>query len=146
MTALAWIVVRVLHVAATCTSLGGLFYARVITMPVVRSLPPAAREPALAEAIRRFAYVKWTGVAVVAATGVLQMAHTLPGVADKPRYLACFALKMVGAVGLFLITFLLALPAARLERMRARRGAWAAANIACGLLILSGAALMRSAR
>jgi hypothetical protein len=146
MSALAWVVVRVLHIAATCTSLGGLVYARAITLPVVRALPSPARETALADAIRRFAYVKWTGVAVVALTGFAQMAHTLPSVPDRARYLACFALKMLGAFGLFAITFLLALPSPALESMRKRRAVWSAINIACGATILAGAALMRSAR
>jgi hypothetical protein len=51
---------------------------------------------------------------------------------------------MAGAVGLGTITFLLALPAERLRPMRRRRGLWAAINIACGLAILVGAALMRA--
>jgi arginine exporter protein ArgO len=50
----------------------------------------------------------------------------------------------VRAVGLFSITALLALPAKRLERMQANRGVWSALNVACGLTILIGAALMRT--
>src|SRR5918998_2433179 len=92
---------RVLHSAATCTSLGGLFYARAVLWPSIALLPDAQREALLGAAIRRFAYIKWAGVAVVAATGVLQWLWVYPSVVDKRLYLFYFALKMIGAVGLF---------------------------------------------
>jgi uncharacterized membrane protein len=63
---------RVLHIAATCTSLGGLFYARMVLWPTLPDLPPPERELFLRSAIRRFAYIKWSGVIVVVLTGVIQ--------------------------------------------------------------------------
>ena len=136
--------VRVLHIAAACTSLGGLFYARVVLWPALARLPPAERDAFLNAVMRRFAWIKWTGVAVVAATGVAQWIAVWPHVAARAAYAACFALKMGGAVGLGTITFLLALPSDRLRPMHRRRGFWAAINIACGAAILLGAALMRT--
>lgn len=135
---------RVLHIAATCTSLGGLVYARAVLWPSLALLPEAERERFLAAAIRRFAYIKWAGVAVVAVTGVVQWLSVYPTVVDKRLYLAYFALKMAGAVGLFGITFLLALPADKLRGMQRRRALWSGLNILCGLAILVGAALMRT--
>ena len=137
--------VRVLHIAAACTSLGGLTYARAVLWPALDRLPPAARADFLAVVMRRFAWIKWTGVAVVAVTGVLQRRAVWPNVTAPTAYAASFALKMCGAIGLGTITFLLALPAARLRPMQRRRAFWAAVNIACGLAILAGAALMRNA-
>ena len=137
-------VVRVLHIAAACTSLGGLVYARAVLWPLLDTLPAAEREPFLQRAIRRFAAIKWAGVSLLAVTGVVQWALTWPGIADRAAYVGFFALKMVGAVGLFSITFLLSLPADRLRGMRARRGFWSALNVLCGLTILVGAALMRT--
>ena len=135
---------RVLHIAATCTSLGGLFYARAVLWPSLALLPDAEREAFLNAAIRRFAYIKWAGVAVVAATGVVQWLWVYPSVLDKELYLLYFAIKMVGAVGLFGITFLLALPAERLRGMQQRRAFWSGLNVLCALAILVGAALMRT--
>ena len=137
-------VFRVLHIAATCTSLGGLFYARMVLWPSLDVLGPAERETFLSTAIRRFAYIKWTGVIVVAVTGIFQWLWTYPHVLNQRLYLIYFAIKMVGAFGLFSITFLLALPAERLSRMQSHRAFWSALNIICGLTILIGAALMRS--
>ncbi|MCA1613315.1 MAG: hypothetical protein LC800_03975, partial [Acidobacteria bacterium] len=79
---------RVLHIAATCTSLGGLVYARAVLWPSLALLPEAERERFLAASIRRFAYIKWAGVAVVAATGVVQWLSVYPAVVDKRLYLA----------------------------------------------------------
>jgi uncharacterized membrane protein len=135
---------RVLHIAATCTSLGGLFYARMVLWPTLDTLTSPERENFLSQAVRRFAYIKWTGVTVVAITGVIQWLWTYPHVVDQNLYIIYFSIKMVGAVGLFSITFLLALPAERLSGMQARRALWSGLNIVCGLTILIGAALMRT--
>jgi uncharacterized membrane protein len=129
---------------AACTSLGGLVYARAVLWPSLARLPEAARADFLGAVIRRFAWIKWTGVAVVAVTGVVQWIRVWPHVASPAAYAASFALKMGGAVGLGTITFLLALPAEGLRLMQRRRALWAAVNIACGLTILLGAALMRA--
>ena len=140
------VLIRVLHIAATCTSLGGLVYARAVLWPSLPSLPEAEREPFLRRVIRRYAYVKWTGVTVVAVTGVIQWMRVFPTVADRRLYLAAFAVKMVSAVGLFTITASLALPAGAFAGIQRRRGLWSAVNIVCGLGILTGAALMRAVR
>jgi len=137
--------VRVLHIAAACTSLGGLVYARAVLWPALGRLPAAARDGFLTAVMRRFAWIKWTGVAVVAVTGLVQWCAAWPHVAARAAYAAAFALKMGGAVGLGTITFLLALPSERLRSMHRRRGLWAAINIGCGVAILLGAALMRAA-
>jgi len=135
---------RVLHIAATCTSLGGLFYARFVLWPTLPRLPASEREPFLHAMIRRYAAIKWTGVTVVALTGIVQWIVLWPLVTNGTLYALYFGIKMAGAVGLFSITALLALPAKRLGRMQVNRGFWSALNIACGLTILIGAALMRT--
>jgi uncharacterized membrane protein len=136
--------VRVLHIAAACTSLGGLVYARAVLWPALARLPAIERDGFLAVVMRRFAWIKWTGVAVVALTGVVQWFAVWPRVTAPVAYAASFTLKMAGAIGLGTITFLLALPSERLRPMQLRRGLWAAINIACGLTILLGAALMHA--
>jgi len=138
------LVCRVLHIAATCTSLGGLFYARYVLWPTLPQLPASEREPFLRAMIRRYAIVKWVGIAVIVLTGVVQWLVIWPVVTNHSLYLVYFGIKMAAAVGLLSITALLALPAERLERMQANRGFWSALNIACGFGVLVGAALMRS--
>ena len=137
---------RVLHIAATCTSLGGLFYARLVLWPLVPTLPESQRQAFLDAAIHRFAWIKWTGVLVVVLSGLAQWYITWPLVSNQQLYLVCFAVKMLGALGLFSITFLLALPADRLQGMQRYRGFWSLMNLACALTILIGAAMMRSVR
>ncbi len=94
------LVFRVLHIAATCTSLGGLVYARMVLWPALDLLPEPQRGSFLGSAIRRFAYIKWTGVSVVAVTGIVQWIWTYPYVMDHQLYLLYFVIKMAGAVGL----------------------------------------------
>lgn len=140
------LICHVLHIAATCTSLGGLFYSRMVLLPNLAYLPEAEREHFLARMIKRFGYIKWTGVTVVAITGIIQWLDVYPHVANKTDYLIAFAIKMLGAVGLFSITFLLALPNEKLKGMQRNRAFWSGLNIVCALLILIGAALMREVR
>jgi uncharacterized membrane protein len=135
---------RVLHIASTCTSLGGLFYARMVLWPTLPQLDPSERDAFLRSVIRRYAYIKWSGVTIVAVTGIIQWSVIWPHVENPNVYIAYFAVKMAGAIGLFTITALLVLPSEHVEGMRSRRAFWSGLNIACGLLILIGAALMRT--
>ena len=137
---------HILHIASTCTSLGGLFYSRMVLLPNLKYIPVEIREDYLNKMIRRFAYIKWTGVLVVAISGIIQWLDIYPEVSDKKNYLIAFVIKMTGAIGLFTITFLLTLPGNKLKGMQKHRGFWAGLNIICGLTILIGAALMRAVR
>lgn len=116
----------------------------MVLLPSLDTLPDSVRDAFLSRAIRRFAYIKWTGVIVVAITGVIQWLWTYPYVVQGNLYILYFGIKMIGAVGLFSITFLLALPGEKLRGMRDRRAFWSGLNILCGLTILVGAALMRT--
>lgn len=140
------LVCHILHIASTCTSLGGLFYSRMVLLPNMKYVPEEARESYLNKMIKRFGYIKWTGVLVVAVTGIVQWVDVYPGVTDKSNYVLAFAIKMIGAIGLFSITFLLALPNERLKGMQRHRAFWAGLNILCAITILIGAALMRAVR
>lgn len=140
------LICHILHIAATCTSLGGLFYSRMVLLPNMQNVPADARESYLDKMIRRFAVIKWTGMTVIVVTGIIQWLDIYPAVTDKTNYLLAFALKMTGALGLFSITFLLALPNDKLKGMQKNRAFWSGVNIACGLIILTGAALMRQVR
>lgn len=137
---------RVLHIAATCTSLGGLFYARMVTLPTLNTLSEPLRSELLAKMVRAYAPIKWIGVSVVSVTGVIQLVQMLPHVEHTWLYASALLLKMIGAAGLLSITAMLALPDERFEGMRRRRAFWSGLNIGCGLLILVGAALMRQVR
>ena len=142
------LICNILHIAATCTSLGGLFYSRMVLLPNMRYIPQEAREQYLNKMIKRFAYIKWAGVIVIIITGIIQWIDIYPNIniVDKSKYLIAFAIKMIGALGLFSITFLLALPNEKLKGMQQHRAFWAGVNIFCALTILIGAALMRATR
>src|SRR4051812_46970630 len=118
------LICRVLHIAATCTSLGGLAYARLVLLPNLNLISEPERGIFLKRMIRTYGYIKWSGVAIVAATGLIQWFQIYPTVSSKDQYVSCFVLKMVGAVGLFSITGLLALPLESLRGMQRHRKFW----------------------
>lgn len=140
------IICHVIHIAATCTSFGGLFYSRIVLLPNLHLIPEPERDVYLQKMIKRFGYVKWTGVLAVLITGIIQWLQIYPTVIDTQQYLLAFLLKMIGAFGLFTITFLLALPNDRLAGMQRKRAFWSGLNLICALTILLGAAWMRSVR
>jgi len=118
------LICHILHIAATCTSLGGLFYSRMVLLPNMKYVPDEARDEYLDKMIKRFGYIKWAGVIVVALTGIVQWLDVYPDVIEKSKYQLAFAVKMIGAAGLFSITFLLALPNERLKGMQRHRAYW----------------------
>jgi uncharacterized membrane protein len=140
------LICHILHIAATCTSFGGLFYSRMVLIPNLKYIPEPARGLYLNKTIKRFGYIKWTGVIIVVVTGIIQWFDIYPDVTNKTDYLLAFALKMIGAAGLFSITFLLALPNENLTGMQRNRKFWSGLNLFCALIILIGAALMRAVR
>ncbi|MBC7554950.1 MAG: hypothetical protein H7257_13345 [Taibaiella sp.] len=140
------LICHILHIAATCTSLGGLFYARMVLVPNLQYVPESARELYLSKMIKRYGYIKWIGVTVIIITGIIQLFDIYPQVADKRNYLLAFGIKMIGAVFLFTITFLLAFPADRLKGMQRNRKFWAGINVLCALALLTGASFMRAVR
>jgi len=73
--------VRVLHIAAACTSLGGLTYARAVLWPALDRLPPAARADFLAVVMRRFIARNTTslGSPLIQDDGLaIEVAHPFP--------------------------------------------------------------------
>ena len=140
------LICHILHIAATCTSLGGLFYSRMVLWPNLQYVPEEAREQYLNKMIRRYGIIKWIGMGIIIVTGIIQWLDIYPSVVDKDAYLMAFGLKMFAALGLFSITFLLALPNERMKGMQKNRAFWSGMNILCGLMVLVGAALMRAAR
>lgn len=118
----------------------------MVLLPSLDTLPQTERDAMLKESIRRFSYIKFGGIAILAITGVVQWFIVYPTIRDQQLYIIYFIIKMIGAIGLFGITLMLALPDPRFESMRNHRAFWAGLNICCALVILIGAALMRSVR
>jgi uncharacterized membrane protein len=140
------LVTHLIHIIATCVSLGGLFYSRMVLWPNLKYIPEEARDAYLAKMVRRYGIIKWIGIILITFTGVVQWLDIYPQVEHKMAYLFAFVFKMMGAGGLLTITSMLALPLEAFTPIRKRRAFWSAMNLFFGLMILIGAALMRSIR
>lgn len=140
------LICHVVHIAATCISLGGLFYSRMVLLPNLHHVPEDSRDAYLGKMIVRFGYIKWVGIVILAVTGIIQWMDVYPTVPDKQSYIIAFIIKMLAAIGLLSVTFLLSLPDDRLKGMQKNRAFWSGLNIVFGIIILVGAALMRAVR
>lgn len=137
------IIINTLHIAAACVSLGSLAYARLVVLPNMKYISETEREIYLSKMIKQFAYIKWAAIIVLVLSGILQWFVSYPYVIQKNQYLLAFSFKMLGAVGLLCITFLLSLPKQTKDIMQHRRKFWTGIGLFFSLIILLGVAWMR---
>ena len=67
----------------------------MVLLPSLQVLAEPERAVFLAQVIRRFAYIKWTGVTVVAVTGVIQWTQVYPHVSHQQLYVFYFMIKAI---------------------------------------------------
>jgi uncharacterized membrane protein len=84
-----------LHMLATVVLVGGLFVLSVLWLPAAsRTLHPRDQAALLRAILRRFQPLAWLSIAVLAATGLTQMAA-------NPNYLGFLALENPWSVAMF---------------------------------------------
>jgi len=84
-----------LHLLATVVLVGGLFVLSVLLLPAAsRALAPRDQAIVLRAILRRFRPLAWLSIAVLAATGLTQMAA-------NPNYLGFLALENPWSVAMF---------------------------------------------
>ena len=148
-----------LHVLAAMIWLGGMFFFALVGAPVLRRVEPVALRARLFQAAgERFRLVGWICIAVLLATGVLNLAfrgvlsaETLgsSGFWSSP-YGAALAAKLVGVGAMLVISAVhdfvhgpaasrLAPGSAEALHARSRAALWARLNAVAGILVVIAA-------
>jgi len=125
------------HLVAAVMAVGGVYFLRLILMPIVKK-DGCEHAPALSEkVVRKFRKMIWHSIGLLAVSGGVLLWIAWPDLANGPpmkRHL--LELKILLALVLFTIAFLITLPSQSLERFRRRAPALLLVNLALALIIL----------
>lgn len=132
-----------LHLGGVIVGVGGVAFVRFILLRAAPALPPEQRGPFMAKVAGRFNPVLWTAIGVIALSGFYNMASSLQAGVDA-RYQAVLGIKVLLALVLFAIAFLITLPFPALAGIQKQRPRWLLVNLAlAALIVLLSAALRR---
>lgn len=132
-----------LHLGGVIIGVGGVAFARFVLIPTAAALPPEQRAPFMARIGARFNPILWTAIGVILVSGLYNMLSSLQAGVDA-RYQAVLGLKVLLALVLFSIAFLITLPFPALAGMQKQRPRWLLVNLALAtLIVLLSAALRR---
>lgn len=132
-----------LHLGGVIIGVGGVAFARFVLIPTAAALPPEQRAPFMARIGARFNPILWTAIGVILVSGLYNMLSSLQAGVDA-RYQAVLGLKVLLALVLFAIAFLITLPFPALAGMQKQRPRWLLVNLALAtLIVLLSAALRR---
>lgn len=132
-----------LHLGGVIIGVGGVAFARFVLIPTAAALPPEQRAPFMARIGARFNPILWAAIGVILMSGLYNMLSSLQAGVDV-RYQAVLGLKVLLALALFTIAFLITLPFPALARMQKQRPRWLLVNLTLAtLIVLLSAALRR---
>lgn len=132
-----------LHLGAVIIGVGGVAFARFVLIPAAAALPPEQRAPFMARIGARFNPILWAAIGVILVSGLYNMVSSLQAGVDA-RYQAVLGVKVLLALVLFTVAFLITLPLPGLAGMQKQRPRWLLLNLALAtLIVLLSAALRR---
>ena len=125
------------HLVAAVMAVGGVYFLRLILMPIVRK-EGCEHAPALsAKVAQKFRKLIWHSIALLVISGGVLLWLTWPDIAHGPpmkRHL--LELKILLALVLFTIALLITIPSPSLERFRQRAPMLLLVNLGLAFIIL----------
>ena len=135
------ILMQWLHLAAAVTGVGGVIYARVVVVPSLADLPAESRTRLLAQLVARFRPLSFTVIGVLLVTGLFNL---LTHISEKPpQYHMVLGVKLLLALHVFTVSFLLAIPPGVNPGRDARRPQLLMGAAISGIVILLLSAYLR---
>jgi len=132
-----------LHLGGVIVGVGGVAFARFVLIPTAAALAPEQRGPFMAKAGGRFNPILWTAIGVILVSGLYNMVSSLQAGVNT-RYQAVLGVKVLLALMLFTIAFLITLPFPSLAGMQKQRPRWLLVNLTLAtIIVLLSAALRR---
>ena len=136
------ILMQWLHVVAAVLAVGGVACVRFAILPAIEELDEGAREELLEVIQTRFRQIISMGLLLVTGlynVGVAASAGTL----TTPAYLHPVIVKIVLALIVFKIAFMLMIPGPAFSGVKANRKKWLTINFVLGLVVILIAAYLR---
>ena len=130
-----------LHLAGAVTAIGGLIYARLVVAPCLAGLAPEARSKLAGELVARARPISFAVIGVLLVTGLFNLLTHLTG--HSRAYHIALGIKLLLALHVFSVFFLLAVPPGVNPGRDARRPRLMLGAAISGLIILCLSAYMR---
>ena len=133
-----------LHVAAAVLAVGGVACMRFVVLPSVELLEDSARETFVESVHSRFRQIIWISIGLLMITGLYNVgiASAAGKFADQ-GYLYPVIAKIVLALVVFKIAFMLIVPGPAFSGIKAKRKTWLLVNFILGMIVILIAAYLR---
>jgi uncharacterized membrane protein len=133
-----------LHVAAAVLAVGGVACMRFVVLPSVELLEDSARETFVESVHSRFRQIIWISIGLLMITGLYNVGIAVAaGKFADPGYLYPVIAKIVLALVVFKIAFMLIVPGPAFSGIKAKRKTWLLVNFILGMIVILIAAYLR---
>ena len=133
-----------LHVAAAAFAVGGVACIRLVVIPSLEALDESARNSAMEGIHARFRQIVGISMALLLITGLYNVGVVAAeGHLTTPAYLYPVIAKIVLALVVFKIAFMLIVPGPAFSGVKAKRKTWLMVNLILGLIVILIAAYLR---
>lgn len=136
--------VQWLHVAAAVLAVGGVACIRFVVIPSIDLLDESARATFTESVHSRFRQIIGVSMALLMVTGLYNVGiAAAAGQFADPCYLYPVIAKIVLALVVFKIAFMLIVPGPAFSGIKARRKTWLLVNFVLGMVVILIAAYLR---
>ena len=134
--------VQWIHLIAAVVGVGGMAFVLFILLPSLRVLGDDQRAVLVKAVMSRFRWASWGAILLLLGSGLYNI-HLRAWEAPWGAYWKLLTLKIVLALGVFVISLLLTLPIPALEPFRARRQKWLAIALGIAVAVILVSAYLR---
>ncbi len=137
------ILVQWLHVAAAVLAIGGVACIRFVVIPALEEVEESARTTFMESINIRFRQVIGISLALLLITGLYNVGMAaVAGQLASPAYLYPMIVKIVLALVVFKIAFMLIIPGPAFSGIKANRKLWLMVNFVLGMIVILIAAYL----
>ena len=143
------VILRLMHIFAAITAVGGIFFMRLALLPAVDVLPDEASKQ-LHTAIRaRWSKVVMACILFLLVSGMINFINIVKAKDEielAPYYHALFGIKFVLAMAIFFISSLLSGRSAAADRFRKNTRYWLTINMLLAIVLITISGVLRSSK
>ena len=139
------IAIQWLHLLSAIVAIGGSFFLRFVLLPASQSLDGAQRQQLTDGVMKRFRPILWVSITVLFFTGLYNagMVAMRGGLVAAPAYLQLLLIKILLALVIFGIAFLLTAPGDIFSSLKTRRKQLLTVNVVLAVIVVFLSAYLR---
>ena len=125
-------------------AVGGVAFVRFVLLPVSESIPEEQRPVVMGAVVDRFRQLLWASIGLLLVTGLYNVGiAAISGLLASKPYLYALIAKIVLALVVFKIGFMLTVPGDAFASVKANRRRWMTINFVLGMIVILIAAYLR---